>query len=69
MWAVIGSQDLKQASWINEAWRARSEARVTQQRRNENGLGRRKEKGESTTHQARWRIEDRKIGLLSANAV
>jgi hypothetical protein len=31
VWVVIGSQELKQASWINDAWTARSEARVTQE--------------------------------------
>jgi len=58
VWVVIGSQELKQASWISDAWTARSEARVT----HGNGLGRRKEKGERTALQARWRNGDRTVG-------
>jgi len=48
---VIGFQELKQASWINDAWTARSVARVTQETakkwkctRKEGGKKKKKEK-------------------------
>jgi hypothetical protein len=42
VWAATGSQELKQASWINETWRARSEARNSEEIKMDSEGGKRK---------------------------